>query len=129
MYVKAAEIIKSASRVTAFTGAGISVESGIPPFRGENGLWNKYDPKTFDINFFHCNPGPAWKVIQDIFYNLFGNVKPNGAHYALAEMEQAGLLSTVITQNVDHLHHDAGSTIVHEFHGSLKHLVCLRCSR
>lgn len=111
----------------AFTGAGISVESGIPPFRGENGLWNKYDPETFDISYFHRHTKESWEVIREIFYNLFGKVKPNGAHFALASLEAKGLLSAVITQNVDNLHYDAGSRVVHEFHGSLKRLVCLRC--
>ncbi len=127
MYTRAAEIIKNARRCVAFTGAGISVESGIPPFRGENGLWNKYDPETFDINYFYRHPRQAWEVIRDIFYDLFGRVQPNAAHYALAALEKRGLLHGVITQNVDNLHHDAGSRIVHEFHGSLKKLVCLDC--
>lgn len=127
MYDTAARIIKKSRRVTAFTGAGISVESGIPPFRGENGLWNKYDPKSFDINYFYNHTKESWKIIRDIFYDLFGVVKPNAAHYSLAELEANSLVQTVITQNVDHLHQDAGSKIVHEFHGSLKHLVCLDC--
>lgn len=127
MYDKAAKIIKDARRVTAFTGAGISVESGIPPFRGENGLWNKYDPATFDISYFHSYTQRSWEVLREIFYDLFGQVQPNTAHYALAELEARGMLHSVITQNVDHLHHDAGNTVVHEFHGSLKHLVCLGC--
>ncbi|MFO7750673.1 MAG: NAD-dependent deacylase [Desulfobacteraceae bacterium] len=128
MFAKAAEFLESAHRTTAFTGAGISVESGIQPFRGKNGLWNKYDPETFDIRYFLNHPGAAWQVIRDIFYDLFGTVKPNAAHYALAELESRGILSTVITQNVDSLHRDAGSRAVHEFHGSLRKLVCLNCS-
>ncbi len=127
MYDKAAQIIKKSRRCVAFTGAGISVESGIPPFRGENGLWNKYDPQTFDISYFISNPKRSWEVIREIFYDLFGQVRPNAAHYALAELEANNILSAVITQNVDHLHYDAGSRVVHEFHGSLKKLVCLKC--
>lgn len=127
MYNKAAQIIKHSKRVIAFTGAGISVESGIPPFRGKNGLWNKYDPKSFDISYFCSNPRESWEIIRDIFYDLFGTVQPNAAHYALAQLEANSMISAVITQNVDHLHQDAGSRIVHEFHGSLKHLVCLQC--
>ena len=129
MYKQAAQIIKSANRCVAFTGAGISVESGIPPFRGENGLWNKYDPKTFEISYFLSHTKESWKVIRTIFYDLFGQIKPNYAHYGLAELEAQGLLSAVITQNVDNLHYDAGSKTVHEFHGSLKKLVCLNCSK
>lgn len=111
----------------AFTGAGISVESGIPPFRGENGLWNKYDPETFDIRYFHNHTKESWEVIREIFYDLFGKIMPNAAHYALVELETKGFLGSVITQNVDNLHYDAGSKTVHEFHGSLKRLVCIGC--
>jgi NAD-dependent protein deacetylase/lipoamidase len=127
MYSKAAQIIKSSKRCVAFTGAGISVESGIPPFRGENGLWNKYDPTIFDIQYFHRNTRHCWEVIREIFYDLFGQVQPNVAHHALAEMEANNLVKAVITQNVDNLHTDAGSKVVHEFHGSLRKLVCLDC--
>lgn len=129
MYTRAARIIHSSNRCVAFTGAGISVESGIPPFRGENGVWNKYDPQTFDIQYFHSHPVQSWEVIREIFYDLFGTVKPNAAHYALAELEESFFLSAVITQNVDNLHFDAGSKVVHEFHGSLKKLKCLNCKR
>ncbi len=127
MYDRAAQIIKSSKRCVAFTGAGISVESGIPPFRGENGLWNKYDPQIFDIQYFHTYTRQSWEVIREIFYDLFGKIKPNAAHYALVELEANRLLNSVITQNVDNLHFDAGSIIVHEFHGSLKRIACLNC--
>ncbi|WP_457552741.1 SIR2 family NAD-dependent protein deacylase [Desulfobacula sp.] len=127
MYTRAAQMIKLSKRCVAFTGAGISVESGIPPFRGKNGLWNKYDPQIFDIQYFYTHTHHSWEVIRDIFYDLFGKVTPNAAHYALAELEARKMLSAVITQNVDNLHYDAGSIVVHEFHGSLKNLVCLDC--
>ena len=128
MYKKAGAAIKDAGRCVAFTGAGISVESGIPPFRGENGLWNKYDPETFNIRYFLDHTEESWQAIRTIFYDLFGTVQPNPAHRALATLEQKGLLHAVITQNVDNLHYDAGSSTVHEFHGSLKRLACLKCS-
>lgn len=127
MYEKAVAAIKNAGRCVAFTGAGISVESGIPPFRGENGLWNKYDPETFNIQYFLDHTGESWQAIRTIFYDLFGKVQPNPAHKALASLEQKGLLQAVITQNVDNLHFDAGSSTVHEFHGSLKRLACMKC--
>ncbi|MBF0202580.1 MAG: NAD-dependent deacylase [Desulfamplus sp.] len=127
-FQEAAQWIRNSGKTTAFTGAGISVESGIPPFRGENGLWNKYDPATFDISYFLKNTRHSWEVMRDIFYDLFGQAGPNAAHYALAELENRGLLNSVITQNVDNLHTDAGSKTVYEFHGSLKKLVCLECS-
>lgn len=126
-YRQAAEMITRAGHCVAFTGAGISVESGVPPFRGENGLWNRYDPMTFDIGYFLENTARSWEALRDIFYDLFGQVVPNTAHYALAEMEARGLLSAVITQNVDNLHRDAGSKTVYEFHGCLKEIICLEC--
>ena len=128
MYRQAAEAIVNARHCVAFTGAGISVESGIPPFRGENGLWDRYDPMTFDIGYFMENTQESWAAIRDIFYELFGRVLPNAAHYALAELEARDLVKAVITQNIDHLHSDAGSRTVHEFHGSLKQVRCLECA-
>lgn len=125
---KAVEYIQAAKRISAFTGAGISVESGIPPFRGENGIWNKYDPRIFDIDFFVQNPKKTWEYIVEIFVSPFKNVKPNDAHFALAKLEENGLLSTVITQNIDNLHQEAGSETVYEFHGNSKNLLCLQCS-
>ena len=129
MYKQACEIINSSSRCVAFTGAGISVESGIPPFRGEGGLWNKYDPSTFDIQFFNNHTKESWAAIKTIFYDLFGEVKPNKAHFALAKMEKMGIIKAVITQNIDNLHYDSGSKLVHEFHGNLKKVICLKCKK
>lgn len=129
IYQEAAKQIIDAHYCVAFTGAGISVESGIPPFRGRNGLWNKYDPQTFEIDYFLQNTTRSWEIIRDIFYDLFGQVLPNTAHYALAEMEQRGLLKSVITQNIDNLHKDAGNKEVYEFHGSLKQIICLNCGQ
>ncbi len=127
MYKKAAKAIKNAARVIAFTGAGISVESGVPSFRGEDGIWNKYDPKTLGLSFFKRNPKKSWKVIREIFYNFFGKAQPNPAHFALAKMEKAGLLQAIITQNIDNLHQEAGSKTVYEFHGNSQKLICLDC--
>lgn len=127
MIDKAADIIKKAKRVTAFTGAGISVESGIPPFRGVNGLWNKYDPIFLEINHFKSNPLESWRLIKEIFYDFFGKANPNKAHYGLAEMENRGSLDSIITQNIDNLHQNAGSREIYEFHGNSRNLVCLHC--
>ena len=69
---KAAMLLLSSGANTAFTGAGISVESGIPPFRGKDGLWNKYDPTFIDINFFLRHPDKSWAQIKEIFYDFFG---------------------------------------------------------
>ncbi len=128
MIEKAAELIKNAKHITAFTGAGISVESGIPPFRGENGLWSKFDPILLDLDYFHKNPLESWKFIKEIFYDFFGEAKPNFAHFALAEMEKMGLLKAIITQNIDDLHQKAGSKTVWEFHGTSKNLICEKCA-
>jgi NAD-dependent deacetylase len=127
MIKEAAEIIRNAKHITAFTGAGISVESGIPPFRGENGLWSKFDPIFLDINYFHQNPLKSWKLIKEIFYDFFGKAKPNAAHIALAEMENSGYINSVITQNIDNLHQEAGSKEVYEFHGTSQNLLCSTC--
>ncbi len=124
---KAADLILNSSRTTAFTGAGISVESGVPPFRGEGGLWDKYDPQVLEIGYFNMNPDESWKVIKEIFYDFFENVKPNRAHFVLAELEEMGHLHSVITQNIDNLHYDAGSKEVFEFHGNSRDLVCVGC--
>ena len=129
MIEKASQIINNAKHVTAFTGAGISVESGIPPFRGENGLWSKFDPIFLDINYFHRNPRESWELIKEIFYDFIGKAKPNAAHFALAEMEKLGYVKAVITQNIDNLHQQAGSKEVYEFHGNSRDLVCINCGK
>lgn len=125
---EAADLIKKAREVSAFTGAGISVESGIPPFRGKDGLWNKYDPIFIDINYFYRYPEKSWKKIKEIFYDFFGNANFNTAHSVLARMEANNLLKAVITQNIDNLHQEAGSKVVHEFHGNSQYLICTDCN-
>jgi hypothetical protein len=105
----AADLIRSARHLTAFTGAGISVESGIPPFRGAGGLWDRYDPRMLELDYFLAHPETAWPVIKEIFYDNFGKAKPNAAHLVLARLEAAGTLKVLITQNIDNLHHIAGS--------------------
>ncbi len=126
---EAVDLIIHSNHTTGFTGAGVSVESGIPPFRGENGLWNKYDPGILDLDYFYSHPLDSWKVIKEIFYDFFGSAKPNKAHYALAEMEKMNQLHAVITQNIDNLHQEAGSQTVYEFHGNSRNLICQECGR
>jgi len=123
---KAAEAIRNATFVSAFTGAGISVESGIPPFRGSSGLWDKYDPQLLELNYFMQYPEASWRVIKEIFFDTFSTARPNRAHLVLAEMEKAGYLQAIVTQNIDNMHQVAGSTVVHEFHGSSRDLVCTK---
>ncbi|NCC73431.1 MAG: NAD-dependent deacylase [Sphingobacteriia bacterium] len=124
---QAAESIARSKYLVAFTGAGISVESGIPPFRGPDGLWSKYNPEVLDLDYFFRNPLGSWKVIKEIFYDFFGKANPNPAHLALAKFEELGLLKAVITQNIDNLHQLAGNTTVYEFHGNSQRLVCTQC--
>jgi len=121
--------LKKSKYTIAFTGAGISVESGIPPFRGEHGLWNKYNPEVLDLEYYLENSEKCWYYIREIFYDFFADAKPNEAHKVLAQMETQGLLNSIITQNIDNLHQEAGSKIVHEFHGNSKKLICLKCGK
>lgn len=124
---QAADLISNSVHSTAFTGAGISVESGIPPFRGPDGLWSKYDPKILDITYFHSDPLKAWKGIKELFYDFFGKSEPNAAHRTLAEMEKKGFVKAIITQNIDNLHQEAGSENVWEYHGNYRKLICTHC--
>jgi NAD-dependent deacetylase len=124
---QAASLIKNAKYTIAFTGAGISVESGIPPFRGENGLWNKYDASLLELDNFQQHPKESWQLLVKLFYHHFEKAQPNAAHYALAEMEKNHFLKTVITQNIDNLHQEAGSKHVLEFHGNTRRQICLSC--
>jgi NAD-dependent deacetylase len=109
------------------TGAGVSAESGIPTFRGEGGLWTKFDPiKVASIEYFMADPSAYWKVSKDR-----GRValvaRPNPGHDALAALEAAGHLAAVVTQNTDGLHQESGSRNVIEVHGSGRTVQCLDC--
>jgi NAD-dependent deacetylase len=113
----------------ALTGAGISVDSGIPDFRSPGGLWSKYDPMEYaTIQAFHANPVKIWKMLRELS-EMVGDARPNPGHEGLAELEALGRLSSVITQNVDGLHQEAGNSVVIEFHGNGRKLVCLSCKR
>ena len=126
---KTVQAIRHSKKVVAFTGAGISVESGIPDFRGPSGLWEKYDPMEYaTIDAFCASPQKVWTMLKEMG-SLLEKSRPNPAHLALAKLEQMGHLSSVITQNIDYLHQSAGSKRVIEFHGSSKNLVCMICGR
>lgn len=125
---QAVKLIRKAKYTVAFTGAGISVPSGIPPFRGENGLWNTTDPIFLEIEFFRKKPLQSWLKIKELFYDKLGDAQPNAAHEVLAKMEERSFLETIITQNIDHLHQKAGSKYVYEIHGTYKQLICTACS-
>ncbi|HSV97507.1 MAG TPA: NAD-dependent deacylase [Spirochaetota bacterium] len=128
-YRQAAEIIGGAKTVICLTGAGISVESGIPDFRGACGLWEKYDPLEYaHIDAFRRNPEKIWKMVFELI-ELTSSASPNPAHRALADLERMNILRSVITQNIDNLHQAAGSKSVIEFHGNAGRLDCLNCGR
>ncbi|MCP4155217.1 MAG: NAD-dependent deacylase [bacterium] len=124
---RAAELIRNSKHTTAFTGAGISVESGIPSFRGENGIWNKYDPAKLELGYFRAYPEETWGLIKEIFYDFMGKADPNAAHTSIAQLEKKGYVKRVITQNIDNLHQEAGSCKVYEFHGTTRTLSCMIC--
>ena len=124
----AAEIIIRSKPVIALTGAGISVESGIPDFRGKNGLWSRYDPARYaTIDAFLADPSEVWNMLREMDA-LVIKARPNSAHRGLGILEQKGLLQYIITQNVDNLHQDGGAHNVIEYHGNCSTLSCLYCS-
>jgi NAD-dependent deacetylase len=130
---RAAEYIVKSKHAVALTGAGISTESGIPDFRGPNGLWTKNpDAERIAYETYHVfqrNPEEYWQVRLTTPY-LLGDIDkalPNAGHYALAELEQMGILKCVMTQNIDGLHEKAGSARVLEYHGSVFKLRCMQC--
>ncbi len=125
--LEAVQLISHAKYLVAFTGAGISVESGIPPFRGEDGIWSRYDPGILEISRYFSSPEETWPVINDLFYQFFSSAKPNPAHHFLAYLEKIGILKSLITQNIDNLHQEAGNKKVIEYHGNSNWLVCTKC--
>jgi NAD-dependent deacetylase len=122
-----AAVIRQGRRVVALTGAGISVESGIPSFRGAGGLWDRFDPMEYaHIRAFRANPAKVWTLLKELDATIT-RARPNPAHIALAELEARGRLLGIITQNVDNLHQAAGSQKVVEYHGNALRFVCLAC--
>ncbi|MBR5009143.1 MAG: NAD-dependent protein deacylase, partial [Clostridia bacterium] len=125
------KIIDSSRRVVFFGGAGVSTESGIPDFRSKDGLYNqkyKYPPEVMlSRSFFDTHPKEFFDFYRDKL--LPEGVKPNKAHIKLAEMEKAGRLSAVVTQNIDGLHQAAGSKNVFELHGSVHRNYCMDCGK
>ena len=123
----AADCIKSARAAVAFTGAGISVPSGIPDFRSPGGLWSKYDPfLVASAQALDTNPDKVWEFLLETSA-LLDRSEPNAAHQALARLEQRQLLQGVITQNIDNLHQRAGSEEVVEYHGNFQRFYCRDC--
>jgi NAD-dependent deacetylase len=132
---RAARMLLSARHVMTLTGAGISVESGIPPFRGPGGLWTKYgEPPMNGYQIFLQDPKKAWeerlnpKGPSKIIWETVGSAEPNPGHHAFAELERMGILRSLITQNVDNLHKRAGSKNLIEIHGNYTLIRCIECN-
>ncbi|HID71409.1 MAG TPA: NAD-dependent deacylase [Thermoplasmata archaeon] len=122
---EARKALKRAEKVAVLTGAGISAESGIPIFRGKDGLWQKHEiEKVATLTGFLADPDYAWKFHSELM-KIISKAKPNRAHYVLAEMEPHFPEFHVITQNVDNLHQEAGSKNVIELHGNIWRVKCL----
>lgn len=126
-FERVARIIRGSRRVVALTGSGISVESGIPDFRSPGGLWTRYDPSIYaTFESFINEPSRFWEMAAELNPLLEG-AEPNPAHRAVAELEKLGKCEAVITQNIDHLHQRAGSSLVLELHGTYRTGKCLEC--
>ena len=127
LFDKAAALLQKSRNGMALTGAGVSTESGIPDFRGKNGLWSRYDPIEYGtLGAFMTNPAKVWRMLTGLLEAVAA--EPNKGHRALATLEQQGLLSGIITQNIDSLHQKGGSKNVIAFHGSLDTFTCLSCA-
>jgi len=129
MIEKMFDMIREAKYAVALTGAGASTLSGIPDFRGKDGLYSKVDAeKIFDIEWFKRDPSIYYGAASEFIYNV-NEKKPSIAHTVLADLESLGFLKALITQNIDMLHTRAGSKNVIEIHGSPKNHYCLKCPR
>ena len=129
---RAADLVREGG-VVAFTGAGISAESGIPTFRDPGGVWDRFDPEDFGTwegmgRLAMTRPDALAEFLVEL-RRAFSAARPGPAHTALARLDAAGLIDAVITQNVDGLHQEAGSRNVVEIHGSFQRTRCLSCGR
>jgi NAD-dependent deacetylase len=120
----------NSKKIIAFTGAGLSAESGIPTYRGTGGLWTKYNPNIYaNINVFLQDSTYYWNFFKNVRYNILKMAKPNTAHYALVKLEKMGILKLVITQNIDGLHKIAGQSNIIELHGNNRYISCMDCKK
>ncbi len=127
--LRARELIADAKKVCALTGAGISVDSGIPDFRSEGGLWTRFDPLEYaTYESFLKNPAKFWEMGHYLAGVLL-DAEPNQAHQALADFEKHGTMIGIITQNIDNLHQRAGSSKVIELHGNYLRAYCMKCGK
>jgi NAD-dependent deacetylase len=129
----AVEVLVASRYVIALTGAGVSVESGIPPFRGPGGLWTKHgEPPMDGYQRFLADPKGYWQqrlTAPNEIVQALAQAQPNAGHGAMVELEQIGILRSLITQNIDNLHRAAGHRHVAEIHGNAQLLRCIRCSQ
>jgi NAD-dependent deacetylase len=129
----AAEILDGAEQILVFSGAGLSTESGIPDFRGPNGLWTKVDPDDFTIDRYVVNRDlrvRGWRMhLEGELWGARSTVAPNAGHHAIVRLHEKGRLAGVVTQNVDGLHHQSGlgDDMVAELHGNVRSSHCLSC--
>lgn len=131
---EAAAILATAEQILVFSGAGLSTESGIPDFRGPDGLWTKVDPEDFTIDRYRESPElrvRGWRMhVEGELWGARSTVEPNSGHHAIARLRHAGRLAGVVTQNVDGLHHKSGleADFVAEMHGNVRGSHCLSCA-
>jgi NAD-dependent deacetylase len=121
--------IATAHHIVFFTGAGVSAESNIPPFRGNDGIWTKFKPEELaNFDAFIKNPKLVWEWYA-VRKRIIHESQPNAGHFAIAQMEKLVPHVTVITQNIDNLHRRAGSSTVFELHGNIERNYCIRCGK
>ncbi len=122
-----ATLVRERQPCVVLTGAGISTESGIPDFRSPSGIWGRYDPLEYaTIDAFRRDPVKVWEFYA-LRFSVLTRAEPNAGHLALAELERRGIVSAIVTQNIDALHARAGSRDVIEVHGSIRTASCLAC--
>lgn len=125
----AAQVLAGCQRILVFTGAGISTESGIPDFRGPNGVWRHRDPARYTLQRYIADADVRVERWRDRLEAWRFAPRPNAAHYAITKLQQSGRAPVVVTQNIDGLHQDAGTRNVIELHGTSRAVVCLDCGR
>ena len=119
--------LAGAEYVVAFTGAGMSSESGVPTFRGPDGIWKRFKPEELaNVDAFMRNPELVWEWYAHR-KRIIAGIEPNPGHYALARMEKMFSRFAIITQNIDNLHRRAGSNTIHELHGNIERNYCMKC--